>query len=130
MSNKQYSIIKYITGGCWIATGILGYCNNDVADAVKTVLHLALLLIVVPILVFAKTDKSKEGAAIKRAKAFAASVIHYIFCLAAVLTPIVYLLFKGQEWNWMLIMTYTFFIMMGAVDICTGFALTKLIKQK
>lgn len=129
-SNKHYSTIKYVSGCCWIITAVCGYFNNRVADAIRTVLPLALLIFVLTYAVITKENPRDSEKMIAAAKAKAASVIFYACCVMAVFTPVIYLVFDGSEWNWMLIMTYTFFIMLGIIDISTAVAFSKLRKRK
>ena len=111
-------------------TGILGYCNSSTMDIIRIVFPLILLLASLFCPAISKSDRlDREDASVVKAKAFSASVIYYTFCAAAILTPTVYLIFDGKDWNWMHIMTCTFFIMMGIDDICTGAVFCRLAKR-
>lgn len=54
-NNKRYSITKYITGGCWIISVILGHFNSIVTDVIR----IAFLVLLMSVLIYQtgiKTD--------------------------------------------------------------------------
>ena len=54
--NKRYFITKYITGGCWVITGIVGNFNNIVTDIIR----IAFLVLLVGVLIY-QTGQTEAG---------------------------------------------------------------------
>lgn len=129
--NKRYPI-NYYTSGCgWIIIGICNLFDNVVADITKIALLLALFIF----FMFRKDNsdmyklKNYERTMI-RAKATAATIIYCVLCVSSILIPLVAWLFDGAEWNWLRIIIYAFFVLIGIIDISIGAAFSKLIKDE
>ena len=120
---KRYSITKYITGGCWIITGILGNFDGIVTDVIR-ITFLVLLVSVLMYQIRIMPDKTKqETSSADEAKKFAHTTLCYAFCTVAVLIFVVSLLFDEKDSNWMFRIMRILSITLGLIDIRTGVSL-------
>ena len=128
--NKRYSITKYITGGCWIISGILGHFRSIVTDIIR----IAFLVLLVGILIYQtgiKLDKPKqETSSGMKAKDLVTTVICCASCTVAVLIFVISLLLDAKDWEWLFCIMRIFSITLGIGDIRTGLSLYKSRSQK
>lgn len=124
--NKRYSITKYITGGCWVITGILGNFNNIVTDIIR----IAFLVLLVGVLIYQtgiKPDKPKqETSSGMKAKDLVTTVICCASCTVAVLIFILSFLFDAKDWEWLSCIMRILSISLGIGDIRTGVSFGKM----
>ena len=123
--NKRYSITKYITGSCWIITGILGHFNNIVTD----VFRIVFLVLLVSVLIYQtgiKPDKpKKERFSDTKEKDFATTAVCCASCAVAVLVFVISLLFDGKDREWLFGIMRILSTTLGIIDIETGVSFSK-----
>lgn len=61
-----------------------------------------------------------------KAKANTTRVMHYVFCVAMIASPLVYKLLQDVDVNWVRVVSRMFFALMGIQDITTGLIFRRL----
>lgn len=118
---------KVFVGGLWIAIGI----TNMFDGTVMSVIHTALLLVGVFDMVFlcrTKVEKTDEMADYNymKAKAKTRDVMHYVYCVGAILTALVFGLLQKFDIVWPKVISSMFFVLMGIQDLTTGLIFRRL----
>lgn len=127
----QVFLCKTILGLLWLVVGITHMFNTFVFN----IIHLASLLCALLLLVvFVKAGLDSKLEAydemsdyhLMKAKATTHDVLHYVFCLGAIIFSLAWSFLKMPNIPWHRIVPGSFFLLMGLRDLITGITFRRL----
>lgn len=118
---------KTFVGIVWIIVGICGMINTLACNIIQIVL-LVIGIVSMVVLMKSKHEEDDEMSEYNymKAKANTTRVMHYVFCIAMVASPLVYALLRDVEVSWVRVVSQLFFVLMGIQDITTGMIFRRL----
>lgn len=118
---------KIFVGILWIGTGILGMVDTLPCNIVQMVCLLG-GVVILTVLLKSKLEKDDEMSEHNYVKAQAKTnrIMHYVFCIAMIATPLIYKLMQDIDVSWVRVVSQMFFILMGIQDISTGLVFRRL----
>ena len=134
---KEMSVVaqifwcKTVLGLLWLSVGITHMFDSFAANMI----HIALLICVVLLLVIflkagldAKLEAYDEMSDyhLMKAKATTHDVLHYVFCLGAIIFSLAWSFLKMPNSPWHRIVPGSFFLLMGIRDLITGITFRRL----
>ena len=114
----QYFHLNLLSGICFLLGGIVGYVDSDISLIFQIVLFSAAVLFLVLIRRIkreAPDEMAEEN--ITKAGAISANFMHYFFCIAMPIVPLIAKSTEKLDINWVLIMTWSFYVYIGTMRI-------------
>ena len=118
---------KIFAGMLWICTGIFGMIDTLACHIVQIVCLLGGILIL-SVLLKSKHEKDDEMSEYNYMKAQAKTtrVMHFVFCIGMIASPLVYKLLQDVDVSWIRVVSQMFFLLIGVQDITTGLIFRRL----